>query len=467
MMKRLQLIAFCSLSSIFSLSALDLDEALALIDNGDYTGAFEALATLKEKSPKDARISFYYGMTALKLDKKAEAEQALAAAADKGYVDAFAPLTEMALEAYNISDAEDLISDWRAALKKARKSEPAELSAAESRRIRMANQLGRVEAVPVIKSYTVPRSTFENALAGLNDTDLAKGHSFAGNESVPFFINNTGREVFWTAKDADGVSRLYTAGVLDDGTREEARELTEFIGDGDILAPFIMEDGETLYFAARRDDSLGGYDIYMTRRDNEGGFYEPSNIGMPYNSPSDELLFVIDEQNDLGWWASARTDNPETVTIYVFVPNKTRINIDSDNENIADRARLTDLSATWPEGFDTKAATARIPTPAKTRMAKQDKSPSSDFELSLGNGRIVRSMKEFRNPDAATAMSDVLRLRNTLNDTVARLKSMRLEYADGNTALKGDIRVLEAEVEKQQKDLRDATNRVIRLEAAR
>ena len=32
----------------------------------------------------------------------------------------------------------------------------------------------------------------------------------------------------------------------------------------------------------------------------------PENVGMPFNSPYNDYMYVIDEFNDLGWFASDR-----------------------------------------------------------------------------------------------------------------------------------------------------------------
>lgn len=463
-MKRI--LAFVVTITVAAVTALAgvLDDAESLVYNGDYRAAMDMLAPLKKKSPRDGRTNYLYGLAARGLGNRVDAVTALRTAATRGYSDAYGVLTQMALELYDTEAANNYIADWRAALTKARKSEPAELSALESRSVLMANQLSRVENIPVIARYSVSRSDFDNALNGIGKADTPQGYMFIGPDSVPFFINNTNRDVFLTKNDDEGVSRLFTAGVLDDGTTEEGTELTEFIGDGDILAPFVMQDGETLYFAARRDDSLGGYDIYMTRRDGEGGFYQPSNIGMPYNSPDDDLLFVLDEANGLGWWASSRAVEPDSVNIYVFVPNKTRVNVDPDSENIADIARVTDTGLTLPADFDLAAATARIPCPETVNNAATQ--PLPDFELSLGDGRILHSFDDFADQQAADEMRDVLDLRDRLQDSETRLTEMRVAYAGGDTTLKSEIRALEIEVNKLRNDLRAATNRVIRLETS-
>ncbi len=58
--------------------------------------------------------------------------------------------------------------------------------------------------------------------------------------------------------------------------------------------PFFMSDGVTLYYANDGDESIGGYDIFISRK-GEDGFLQPQNIGMPYNSPYDDYMLAIDE----------------------------------------------------------------------------------------------------------------------------------------------------------------------------
>ena len=147
----------------------------------------------------------------------------------------------------------------------------------------------------------------------------------------------------------------------------------------------------------------------------------------------------------------------------IFVPNESRVNISSDAENVVSRAKVDDLKSTHPQNFDLAKAKARIPRPEDND--KKD-NQSQSFTLSLGDGRILTSTSQFRNREAASAMSEVIRSRRILNDTMERLQLMRQAYADGDKSLKGDIRNLEAEVERQRTELRNLTNRVIRLETA-
>ena len=82
----------------------------------------------------------------------------------------------------------------------------------------------------------------------------------------------------------------------------------------------MLSDGSTLYFAAEGDieNALGGLDIYMTRRDETGAFFSPTNVGMPYNSPYNDYMMAIDDAAGLGWWATDRNAPDGMVTVYIF-----------------------------------------------------------------------------------------------------------------------------------------------------
>jgi hypothetical protein len=56
--------------------------------------------------------------------------------------------------------------------------------------------------------------------------------------------------------------------------------------------PSLTAEG-TLYFTAEREDSLGGEDIYRTRRLSDGSWSEPENLGPSVNSPGPEFNALI------------------------------------------------------------------------------------------------------------------------------------------------------------------------------
>jgi len=90
--------------------------------------------------------------------------------------------------------------------------------------------------------------------------------------------------------------------------------------------PFLMLDGVTLYFASDGENSIGGYDIFITKyASGSQDFLVPENIGMPFNSPANDYMMVIDEQQRIGWFATDRNQPAGKVMIYKFIPNETKI----------------------------------------------------------------------------------------------------------------------------------------------
>jgi hypothetical protein len=223
----------------------------------------------------------------------------------------------------------------------------------------------------------------------------------------------------------------------------------------------MLADGMTLYFAnnAEVDGALGGYDIYMTRRNDEEGFYEPTNVGMPYNSPGNDYMMAIDEATGLGWWATDRNAEDGKVTIYVFVPNETRQNYSPDRSDITDLAFISSIKATQPEGYDVAAKLAAL-----NNLNAKDDNDAQIFRLSLGNGVVYTKLSDFSNNEARGMMLRYINDQKGLQAQEAKLRSLRKEYAEGNLTIAENISQLEKEVDYARNALLARRNSVIKLE---
>lgn len=56
-------------------------------------------------------------------------------------------------------------------------------------------------------------------------------------------------------------------------------------------AAFISEDGRTLYFISEGHSSMGGYDVFKSVVDDNGVWSEPQNLGYPINSAYDDVFY--------------------------------------------------------------------------------------------------------------------------------------------------------------------------------
>lgn len=81
-----------------------------------------------------------------------------------------------------------------------------------------------------------------------------------------------------------------------DGTWGLAQSFSAINTPGTDKSPFIHQDGETFYFVSSVSQSrkgLGGTDIFYMRKDKNGNWGKPVNIGYPINTKEDEIgLFV-------------------------------------------------------------------------------------------------------------------------------------------------------------------------------
>lgn len=109
--------------------------------------------------------------------------------------------------------------------------------------------------------------------------------------------------MIFTQASEDGETSLYSRFKLIDKW-EDAKPLSGLDESGhNQNYPFMASDGITLYFGAEGDESMGGYDIFVTRYDSDDNTYlRPDNIGMPFNSPYNDYMYALDDLNNLGWF---------------------------------------------------------------------------------------------------------------------------------------------------------------------
>lgn len=85
---------------------------------------------------------------------------------------------------------------------------------------------------------------------------------------------------------------------------------------GDEEAPFITNDGKTLFFSSTGHKGLGEQDIFLSRFDGHWG--EPQNLGAPVNSSYRELGLFLTADTRTGYFASNRDGGFGGMDIYRF-----------------------------------------------------------------------------------------------------------------------------------------------------
>ncbi len=366
-----------------------------------------------------------------------------------------------AFDDYNPSLARKHIEECRKAMKRTRKTALTEAADSLEERVdRLESMMQRVEQIVVIDSITVDKETFfetyrlSPSAGGLySPATLPEEFDVADNTVV--YMPENGQSIIWGSNSGLMESVRFTDGTWD--TPTPAGEILDQGGTANF--PFALTDGITLYYATQGDDSMGGYDIYISRRNDNGDFLTPQNMGMPYNSPYDDYLLAIDEETGTGWWATDRNRLGDRITIYVFIPSSMRINHPVNAPDLASRARLDNYRATWPDGADYAGLLDRIDN---IEDSHADNSP--DFTLALPDGRVYTRWSDFKSPVARRLMEQYVDALEEEAADCRMLEDMRERFKPGDQKSATRIRQMELKAKRSAATLKSLMNQVIMAE---
>jgi len=82
-------------------------------------------------------------------------------------------------------------------------------------------------------------------------------------------------------------------------------------------APFITASGDVMYFSSKGHKNMGGYDIFVSRKNDSGEWTEPVNLGVPINSVADDIFFVTNPEQTKGYFSSNRKGGVGDMDIYM------------------------------------------------------------------------------------------------------------------------------------------------------
>ena len=258
------------------------------------------------------------------------------------------------------------------------------------------------------------------------------------------YINEMGNKCYFSDENANGLMQLYTLDKLGEDWSDPLalKGINEGISEANY--PFMMTDGTTFYFAAKGKESIGGYDIFVTRADSENGqFLKPENIGMPFNSEANDYMYIIDELSNIGYFVTDRRQPEGKVCIYMFIPPTSRRIYNSDaytEEQLRGFADISSIANTWGKGTERKAALERLNTISKTNPAQQSRSVIS-FII---NDRVTYTdISQFQDPESANLYREYLSTQKQLKDYEQLLEKSRNFYTKAKPE---DKRVLRAEI---------------------
>ncbi len=131
-------------------------------------------------------------------------------------------------------------------------------------------------------------------------------------------ISNDGKIIFFSATKIGGYGGkdIYKSVLTQNGEWSEGETLCEDINTSeDEDSPFLNAAENTLYFSSKGLNGYGGYDIFKVKI-SRAGTYKPVNMGLPFNSPADDIYFSINKNESEGYLASSRKGGYGDMDVY-------------------------------------------------------------------------------------------------------------------------------------------------------
>ncbi|WP_455107841.1 hypothetical protein [Porphyromonas sp.] len=234
--------------------------------------------------------------------------------------------------------------------------------------------------------------------------------------------------------------------------------------DEPLRAPFLLEDGMTLFFARRLPSGLGGYDLYMTRLTEQGNsFFESTLLGMPYNSPYNDYLLAYHESEGWGILVSDRFAPAGQVHLYRFTGRPAFLSAREGGQTAelsgAEAFRRASLSGVL---YSAKSETSQPTTQRETK---------EELTFHLQGAVVYHRWADFKTEEGRRTFAEAQALREVLDREAARLEQLRAQWRTSEVATRSELRSeilhLEAIVHQKQQQYRDLLNAVRRHEGVR
>lgn len=437
------------------LFAQSLDQAKKLYDEGQYAEAKPAFERLIRQAPNNSSYNQWYGVCCFETGDYVTAEKHLLEANKRKVQESYRYLGELYYRAYRFEEASGMLEEYISLLaKKKQNVEPYEIRKRQADNA--ARLLDKVEKVQVIDSVVVRK---ENLLSAYSLSEECGSLTLSRNFFEPgtdvnsvVYMNQRQDKIFYAKPTENNRYCLFTQSkLLDEWGDEKQLPMNINSDDEDENYPFVMPDGATLYFASKANGSLGGYDLFVTRYNtNTDSYLTPEQMGMPYNSPYNDYMMVVDDNKKLGWFASDRFQPEDSVCVYLFILNDQRERAeDEDIEIKRARASLSSIAATWAEAPDY----ANLIELAYEKVPFGEEEPRRDFEFIITNDITYYILDEIQSPEARNYYDRVVSLKNQLAELNEQLSRMRDEYIAGNPAKRNQLSPSIFQAEKQVEEL--------------
>lgn len=344
---------------------------------------------------------------------------------------------------------------------------------------KVAQMVNATQKIMFVDSLVVSKTDFlSNFMLNPEAGKIGKYNEMFKTDEQPnaiAHVNELGDKAYFSVEDSIGNFHLFTSTLID-GKPTNAEPLPGIDSNGkyiDANYPFMMADGITLYFAAKGKESVGGYDIFVTRYDSEQKtFLKPENIGMPFNSPGNDYMYAIDEYGNIGWFVTDRGQQAGNVCIYMFIPSTVRETYPTEKyteKQMKDLASLHSIADTWTDIEERDNALKRIKA-IPQRLNSQTNKPS--FTFIVNDDVTYYWYRDFKVKDNIKKFRRLQEQKRRLTILENSLEKAREAYANASNEERQTMRseilqseqqyyAYERDTENLEKQIRNSENKAI------
>lgn len=466
---------FCVLLS--SLSAQTLEQARSLFTKGEYLKAKPVFESHLKSQPNNANYNYWFGVCCLKTNEPEKAIRYLDFAAKRKIQNAPLFLGQAYNASYRFDEAVTAFEEYIDAQKKRKQPIDDALTLLEKSKVN-ARMIKGVENVCVIDSFIVNKTDFLKAYKLSEESGKIYTYNafFNTQEDHEGTVYETelGNKVYYSDTGSDRSLSIFSMNKMLNEWSKGVELQGNINVDGDANYPFVLTDGITIYYASDNEHSMGGYDIFVTRYNSGTDSYlTPENVGMPFNSPYNDYMYVIDEYNNLGWFATDRYQTGDQVCIYVFVPNASRqaYNYEAMNpQKIRSLAKLESIEDTWRDEAVVEQAKKRLDAIMNQQVKERR---VVEFAFVINDQDTYYQLSDFRSARAKDLFTQFRQMEKDCKTQNDKLTIQREAYSNADKAgkermtpaildLEKRIREMEAQLDTLCINIRNEENKNIK-----
>lgn len=436
--------------------AQSLDQAKTMYNEGEYEEAKPVFEKLVKQSPNNSSYNQWYGVCCYETGDYENAEKHLLVANKRKVMESYRYLALLYTDLYRFDEAVEMWNGY-IEMQKKKKEDTEESETLLNRTRNLHRMVEKTEDIQVIDSMVVGKDAFLKAYNLSEESgSLVSYNAFFPadrNASSIVYTNQRGDMIYYARPSDNGVYALYSQSKLLDAWGDEKTLLPDVSHDNNY--PFVLSDGVTLYFASKGYESIGGYDIFITRYNtNSNTYLAPEQMGMPFNSPANDYMMVVDEAKGLGWFVTDRNQSEDSVCVYLFIPDPLRRRVEDIEDPVVlrNRASLASIRDTWK---DSSGYAALIKLAHTDTSSSQETVKERDFEFVINNQTTYYILSDLKSHEAKDLYSEVINLNKQIETLNAKLDGIRESYTKGNASTREQLKATILQAEEQLYDLKE------------